>query len=196
LAEFREAEECVRHVRLRGGGENSVMDTVVIAYSLGGKTERIAQEIAGALGADFCRIECRKYADVEIDEMRAGLLLNVIPMAFSSLFGGRPEIDVECDLGAYDFIVLGFPIWAGKPATPINSLLHEADFKEKKCALFATVEGGGSADNAFSSLSGAISLQGGAVVEAASFEVKGTRQEKYLEQAREFAGRLKSRIGS
>jgi len=107
------------------------MDMVVIAYSLGGKTERIAQEIAGALSADFCRIECPKYADVEIDRAGAGLLLNVVPMAFSSLFGGRPEIDLECDLRGYDCIVLGFPIWANNPATPINTLLQETDFKEK-----------------------------------------------------------------
>ena len=170
------------------------MKVGILCYSLGGRTERIAQEIAAALGADLCRIKCPKYANVEINGPGGAKLLTIVPMAFSSLFGGAPEIDVECDLSRYDVIVLGFPIWAGKAATPINTLLQESDFKDKKCALFATVEENGSAVQAFKGLRKKISSKGGEVIAEASFEVKLTKEEKYLEEARAFAGRLKSKL--
>jgi len=169
------------------------MNAVVVCYSLGGKTEKIAQELAGALRADFCRIECPKYANVEINREGGKKLLTIMPMAFSSLFGGAPEIDVECDLGGYDLVLLGFPIWAGKAAPPINTFIRQNDLKDKSFALFATVEGGGSADNAFEALRKKISSEGGEVIDQTAFEVKLTKEEKYLEEARAFAGRIESK---
>ena len=40
--------------------------------------------------------------------------------------------DFDNDVSSYDEIVIGSPIWNGKFACPINSLLDKLDLKKKK----------------------------------------------------------------
>ncbi|MEL7603140.1 MAG: hypothetical protein AAGU77_08275, partial [Bacillota bacterium] len=46
------------------------------------------------------------------------------------------------DLSAYDFIVLGTPVWAGSYAAPIHTLVKKHGFSGKKLAFFLCCGGG------------------------------------------------------
>jgi len=61
-------------------------------------------------------------------------------------FGVKPEITgAPTDITAYDEIIIGTPIWAGKCASPFNTLLADENLCAKVTAAF-TYSGGG--DNA------------------------------------------------
>ena len=121
-------------------------------------------------------------------------IVGVVTLTYSPFFEAVFHVEVDCDLAGYDFLVLGFPVWAGRAATPINSFLRENDFNQKRCALFATVEESGTADSAFAIVKEKIVARGGEVIDEAAFEVKLASEEKYLENARDFARRLKSKL--
>ncbi len=56
----------------------------------------------------------------------------------------RPSLaDKDANIGAYDIILLGFPIWWYVAPTIINSFLDSYDFSGKKIVLFATSGGSG-----------------------------------------------------
>ena len=54
-------------------------------------------------------------------------------------FGDHPKQDAN--IGQYDIIFLGFPIWWYVAPTIINSFLEAYDFSGKKIVLFATSGG-------------------------------------------------------
>ncbi len=56
----------------------------------------------------------------------------------------RPALaDTNANIGAYDKILLGFPIWWYTAPTIINTFLESYDFSGKKIILFATSGGSG-----------------------------------------------------
>ena len=56
-------------------------------------------------------------------------------------------VDYDADVSAYDEIVVGSPIWNGTFACPINTVLAETDFSNKKLS-FVLYSGGGKAPKA------------------------------------------------
>lgn len=66
---------------------------------------------------------------------------------FCQIFTGsvhfaKPALRSVPDVLGYDTVVLGAPVWAGKPAAPLNTLLSEVDFSGKRVAAFASSAGG------------------------------------------------------
>ncbi|MDR1909736.1 MAG: NAD(P)H-dependent oxidoreductase, partial [Spirochaetaceae bacterium] len=112
------------------------MKTLVIYYSYEGNSEFVAAQIKAALGADLLRIE------TEDDRKRTGLS--------KFIWGGKqvfsralPELKpYEVDIGAYDLIILGCPVWAGSPAPALRSFLARTPVKDKRIALFVCHGGG------------------------------------------------------
>ena len=63
-----------------------------------------------------------------------------------AVFGMRPEIkDVPQNVSQYDEIIIGTPVWAGKNAPAVNTLLKNKQIREKVTAVF-TLSGGGDND--------------------------------------------------
>lgn len=59
-------------------------------------------------------------------------------MSLKSTFGMTPKIKgVPENIDVYDEIIIGTPIWAGKAASPINSLLKYADIADKSNEAFS-----------------------------------------------------------
>ena len=68
------------------------------------------------------------------------------------MFGECPPIKpVRAELSAYDGIILGTPVWAGKCAPPINTFLKEHDCADKVFAVF-TSSGGGDSEKCMKAL--------------------------------------------
>ncbi|MBE5841438.1 MAG: flavodoxin [Butyrivibrio sp.] len=120
------------------------MSTAVVYYSMLGNSEMVAEHIAKKLGADVIRIEPDKaYPDKGAKKFLWG--------GKSAVMGEMPVLKPhEFDASKYDKVIIGFPVWASRPAPPIWAFLNEQKdvLKEKKIAVFACQSGNG-AEKAF-----------------------------------------------
>ena len=70
-----------------------------------------------------------------------------------STFGRRPKIKgVPDNIDYYDEIILGMPVWAGMPASPVNTFIKNYGVADKIDAVF-TFSGGGDNDRCLAQLS-------------------------------------------
>ena len=108
------------------------MKSIVIYYSYGGNTRKIAEEIQKKLGADVAEIETVKpytgsYNDV-VDqgqrEVESGFMPEIKPF--------------EVDLDVYDTVILGTPVWWYTFAPAMKTFLNNTDLSGKKVYPFAT----------------------------------------------------------
>lgn len=113
--------------------------TLVAYFSASGNTKNKAEMIADGLGADLYEIKPKTpYSNEDLDWMdkksRSSVEMN------DKKF--RPELaDKDANIGDYNKIVLGFPIWWYVAPTIINTFLENYDFTGKKIILFATSVG-------------------------------------------------------
>ncbi|MGN0608271.1 MAG: flavodoxin family protein [Oscillospiraceae bacterium] len=115
------------------------MKKIIIYYSLTDNTKNAAEVLAKLLNADVCRIETVK-------PMPSDRGKQMIIGGMKSVFGMCPEIKgVLPDILSYDEIIVGTPVWAGKNAPAVNTLLKNKKIKEKVTAVF-TLSGGGDND--------------------------------------------------
>lgn len=113
------------------------MDRVlVVSYSRTGNTDRIAEAIAQACGADRDRI-------VETVDRRGGLggYLRSAREAWR-----RKAATLRApgkDPGAYDLVILGTPVWVGSVCSPMRAYLAAHAAKLGRVAFFCTLGGAG-----------------------------------------------------
>ena len=115
--------------------------TLVAYFSAGGTTERVAKELAQAVGADLYEIKpAVPYTKADLNWMDKNSRSSVEMKDKAS----RPALaDTDAPVAAHDTILLGFPIWWYVAPTIINSFLERYDFSGKKIVLFATSGGSG-----------------------------------------------------
>ena len=115
--------------------------TLVAYFSASGTTAKAAKNLAEAAGADLYEIKpAVPYTQADLNWMDKKSRSSVEMNDKSS----RPALaDKDANIGAYDTILLGFPIWWYVAPTIINSFLESYDFSGKKIVLFATSGGSG-----------------------------------------------------
>lgn len=108
------------------------MKCIVIYYSYGGNTRRVAEEIGQALGADL--------AELETVQPYTGSYDDVVNQGQREVDSGfLPALkQLNVDLDQYDTVVLGSPVWWYTFAPAMNSFLHSADLAGKTVCPFAT----------------------------------------------------------
>ena len=113
------------------------MSKKLVAYfSASGKTAKVADMLADAVGADIYEIRPEvPYTKADLNWMnkksRSSVEMN--DKAF------RPaSADKNAKIDQYDTVFLGFPIWWYVAPTIINTFLESYDFAGKKIILFAT----------------------------------------------------------
>ena len=115
------------------------MKTLIVYFSLEGNTDYAANRIAAGIGADLLRLQPKKaYRDKGLMKMVHG--------GRSAIAGDAPELqDYDVVLSAYDRVVFGFPVWAGRFAPPIRTFVLEnaEGLKEKSIVAFACQSGSG-----------------------------------------------------
>ncbi|MCQ2452201.1 MAG: NAD(P)H-dependent oxidoreductase [Oscillospiraceae bacterium] len=122
------------------------MKRVIIYYSLSGNTKQAAELLSRELGADLCALELVK-------PMPDAMWKRILTGGGQVCMGVKPSLKpLTTDLAAYDEILLGFPIWAGKAASPVSTLLARYPVADKVAALF-TLSGTGSNDKCLAALS-------------------------------------------
>ena len=113
------------------------MNNKLVAYfSATGKTAKVAEKLASAIGADIYEIKPEvQYTKADLNWMNKKSRSSV-EMNDKSI---RPAIITgDVNVSDYDTIYLGFPIWWYVAPTVINTCLETYDFTGKKIVLFAT----------------------------------------------------------
>jgi hypothetical protein len=106
------------------------MKALVVYYSLTGTARAVATALARELGADIDEIRCKRYAPGFSGYVRAG---------FDSWRGNLPPIEpLSRPLSLYDLVVVGGPIWAAHPATPLRAFLRQRRSQLPSVAFFLT----------------------------------------------------------
>ena len=122
------------------------MNRAVVYYSLSGNTKEAAKVIARKLGAKIFEIDLVK-------SLPKNTVRQMLVGGMQSTFGRRPKIKgVPDNIGYYDEIILGMPVWAGMPASPVNTFIKNYGVADKIDAVF-TFSGGGDNDRCLAQLS-------------------------------------------
>ncbi len=106
------------------------MRALVIYYSLSGTTRAVATALAQVLGADVEEIRCARYSPGIWGALRAG---------YDSARGKLPAIaPLARTPSRYELVVIGGPIWAFHPATPVRAYLQQEKARLSTVAYFLT----------------------------------------------------------
>lgn len=118
------------------------MSKILVAYfSASGVTKNAAEKLAKAANADLFEIKpVRPYTDADLDwtdkKSRSTIEMNDL--------SSRPEIAKKCEnMGSYDVVFVGFPIWWYVEPRIIDTFLESYDFSGKTVIPFATSGGSG-----------------------------------------------------
>lgn len=117
--------------------------TLVVYYSASGNTERVAKDIAEAAGADLFEIvPTEVYTSDDLDwtnpDSRVSRehddeSLRDVPLTTTEI----PDWD------SYDTVFIGYPIWWGIAAWPVDTFVKNNDFTGKTVIPFATSSSSG-----------------------------------------------------
>lgn len=113
---------------------------LVAYFSATGTTKKAALALAEAAGAELYEIKpAVPYTSADLNWMDKNSRSSVEMRDHNS----RPEINGRIDIGGYDTIFIGFPIWWYIAPTIINTFLESYDFSGKTIIPFATSGGSG-----------------------------------------------------
>lgn len=117
--------------------------TLVVYYSASGNTERVAKDIAEAAGADLFEIvPTEVYTSEDLNWMNSDSRvsrehddesLRDVPLTTTEV----PDWD------SYDTVFIGYPIWWGIAAWPVDAFVKNNDFTGKTVIPFATSSSSG-----------------------------------------------------
>lgn len=121
--------------------------TLVVYYSATGTTKGVAEKIAEETGADIFAIEPKvPYSDEDLDWTNDNSRV-------SKEHENEDERDVPLvsttvdNWDNYDTVFIGYPIWWGIAAWPVNNFVKNNDFTGKKVITFCTAVSSGIGDS-------------------------------------------------
>lgn len=117
--------------------------TLVVYYSASGNTGRVAEAIANTTGGDtFELIPTTPYTDEDLDWTADGSRVNQEHDDESLRDIALESATVE-NWSEYDTVYVGYPIWWGIAAWPVNSFIKSNDFTGKTVIPFCTSSSSG-----------------------------------------------------
>ena len=121
--------------------------TLVVYYSATGSTRRVAEDIAEAAGADIFEITpTEAYTDDDLNWRQDGSRVN--REHDDEALRDVPLTTTEVpDWDSYDTVFIGYPIWWGIAAWPVDGFVKANDFTGKTVIPFATSASSGIGDS-------------------------------------------------
>ena len=117
--------------------------TLVVYYSASGNTERVAKDIAEAAGADLFEIvPTEVYTSDDLDWTNPDSRVSREHDAESLRDVPLTTTEVP-DWDSYDTVFIGYPIWWGIAAWPVDTFVKSNDFTGKTVIPFATSSSSG-----------------------------------------------------
>ena len=110
---------------------------LVLYYSQTGTTKAVAEEIASQTGADIVAFD--------VTEPYTGTFDETIARCTKERGAGYVPVlaALNIDIEDYDIIYLGYPIWFGTYAPPVEALLNAVDLSGKTIVPFCSFGSGG-----------------------------------------------------
>ena len=132
------------------------MKTAVVFYSMSGNMEYVAEKIREKIAdADLIGIKpVKAYPDKGFRKFLWG--------GKSAVMAEKPKLmPYSLDIGCYDSVVIGFPVWAGRFAPPIRTFVEENKdaLKTKQISAYACQAGSG-VEKALASLKDLLNIDG------------------------------------
>ena len=132
-----------------GSTEETTTDgkALVVYYSATGTTKRVAQLIADAIGADLFEVEpAEPYttADLNYSDKNSRVSREHDDESLRDVALVSAEVP---DWDSYDTVFIGYPIWWGGAAWPMNGFMTANDFTGKTVIPFATAASSGMGDS-------------------------------------------------
>lgn len=144
------------------------MKSIVLYYSRTQKTASAAKTLAGELEANITEIKDLKD--------RKGAL-NYIGASINAFREEKTLISPSSiDLSPYNLVYIGTPVWAGKPAPSIITLIDKCNFQGKDVILFATF-GGSGGEKTIQRMREKVEVRGGRMITA--FLIKSAGKQSY-----------------
>lgn len=117
--------------------------TLVVYYSATGNTKNVAETIAQVTGGDLFEIEPKEpYTDDDLDWTNDDSRVSREHEDESSRDVELTSTEVP-DWDSYDTVYIGYPIWWGIAAWPVDSFLKANDFTGKTVVTFCTAASSG-----------------------------------------------------
>ena len=110
--------------------------TLVAYFSASGVTAKLAKTVASAVDGDLYEIQPQEpYSSADLDWMDANSRssIEMKDKTFRPAVAGKVD-----DMGQYDVVYIGFPIWWYVAPTIINTFLEQYDMSGKTVIPFAT----------------------------------------------------------
>ena len=117
--------------------------TLVVYYSASGNTERVAKDIAEAAGADLFEIvptEVYTSEDLNWTNSDSRVSREHDDESLRDVLLTTTEVP---DWDSYDTVFIGYPIWWGIAAWPVDTFVKNNDFTGKTVIPFATSSSSG-----------------------------------------------------
>ena len=158
------------------------MSKALVAYfSASGVTAKVAEKLAGAIGADLYEIKPEQtYTDADLNWQDKQSRSSVEMKDRSS----RPAIGNKVEnMEQYDTVFVGFPIWWYREPSIIDTFMEAYSFDGKNVIPFATSGGSGlgdSAKNMQELAKGAKVIKGKRFSSGASGDELGTWAKEYV----------------
>lgn len=112
--------------------------TLVVYYSAGGHTEAVAKVIADAAGADLFELEpVTPYTSDDLNYTNADSRVSKEHENEDQRKVELVSVAVD-DWDSYETVLIGYPIWWGIAAWPVDSFVEENDFTGKTVIPFCT----------------------------------------------------------
>ena len=155
------------------------MKSLVVYYSLTGKTKLVSRAIAEVLDATLVEIKEKK-------PRKLGPLIYLIGGFEAITNRGSKIIPLDADLKEYERIFIGSPNWASRPVPAINSFIYQTNFEGRSVIPFFSM-GSDDAEKALANITAKIKKSQGNVV--SSFAIKSYKvpDEEIIARAREAA---------
>ena len=153
------------------------MKSLVVYYSLTGKTRLVAQAITEALGATLVEI-------TETKPRKLGPLLYPIG-GFGAMTNKGSKINpIDIDLNRYERIFIGSPIWASRPVPAVNSFIYQTSFEGRNVIAFFSM-GGDNCEKALANVTAKIQKRQGKVADSFAIKSYKVSDEEIIASARE-----------
>ncbi len=153
------------------------MKSLVVYYSLTGKTKLVSQVIAEALNATLLEIK-------ETKPRKPGLFVYLTGGLAAITNRGSKINPIDVDLKQHERIFIGSPIWASRPAPAINSFIYKTDLEGRRIIPFFTM-GGDNADKALANITTKIEKSHGKVAGSFAVTTNGLSDEEIIARAKE-----------
>lgn len=136
---------------------------LIVYFSRTGHTEQVAHALAEKLGADAEKIGETRNRLGFLGYWRSGR---------EALRGILPTIEpLKHDPADYDLVLLGSPVWASHPSTPMSAFLAANKDRLKRIACFVTL-GGSGADKTMARMADAAGKPAAATFSATEGQLK------------------------